>query len=336
MTEKLYSYAEIMNLCIGPWGLKLYSFFAFIFYFSILVNYIFSMDLYMGSLIPSVKEGFPAVLYFMISASIEIVLCVLTSNMSKVHILSFIAVAAFIIILICGIIKAIIFMSSTEADLGSKFSVKKNFELSGSAWKITCLLLKGFIDFVYGYSYHSPFPIMIGNLQDKSEEATKKTHKMSFGLICGAYFLISIFGYLTETDLPIILFDDINAKMNALTVFIKIDLIIFLLTLLPLRYMIIRDGFTSLVGFKDLPYLFESLAAAFWLIIANVASYFGENYNDLFGGFFGICICFVFPVIIYSVRMGLSKLTSIFGYIMAGFFLVIGLITCVNSFNNEN
>lgn len=343
MSTNLYSYAEIVQKILGKSFLKIYSSFSFIYYLSILIVYINLCYDYISSIIESTKKGFPAFSYFFISSCIEIGLCVFTSNFSKIHILSLIVVITFILIILSVIIPAI--FNLTDKDfIYKKFNFEKFFKPKIQKSKIGTLLmvLSNFIQYVYNFSYHCPFPMIIGNLQDKSEKQTTKIHKTSFFILFISYFLISLFGYLSTEEVASVLFQNFRKKI--ISDILKIDLIVFLISLVPLRYMIIRDGFTSLIGFKEIPYIFEAISASVWIIIANVFVWFygsGNKVNlinpeysnistliELFGGFFGVFIGFIFPVVIFALMIGAKKKEIFLGYFISGFFFVIGIITC--------
>ena len=52
---------------------------------------------------------------------------------------------------------------------------------------------------------------------------------------------------------------------------------------------------------------------------------------QLFGGIFGVIICYALPVIIYSSINGTRNAKSTIGYILAGIFLIMGIVSVCHS-----
>ena len=111
---------------------------------------------------------------------------------------------------------------------------------------------------------------------------------------------------------------------------------------MPLRYIIIRDNYTSLIGKDVLPIKIEIIITTICLLIINLVVYFA-NYENLisdiiliFGGFFGVFIGFVLPVIIYISINGKTKKRSIIGYIIAGIFIFIGFFSIFYNFKHKD
>ena len=117
---------------------------------------------------------------------------------------------------------------------------------------------------------------------------------------------------------------------------------VFLLSLIPNRYIALRDGYTSLIGEKKLTYKKDLLITTLALIFSNALVFMNEelfveegtikidifNYMvNIFGGLFGVIICFGLPVINYTAVNGNRKAKSLIGYGITAFFLVIGLFS---------
>jgi nitrate reductase gamma subunit len=204
--------------------------------------------------------------------------------------------------------------------------------------------ITGCIKYIYGYTFHVSFPTLIGNLKNLNETNSKKVHNISFGIIAGAYFIIGFFGYLMKENVSTVIFreyEDSNQR-DYFTITIKVVLSVFLLSLIPNRYIPLRDGYTSLIGKKKLTYKKDLLITTLALIFSNALVFMNEelfveegtikidifNYMvNIFGGLFGVIICFGLPVINYTAVNGNRKAKSLIGYEITAFFLVIGLFS---------
>ena len=98
---KLYSYSTITEASLGYFWLVMYSVSSFIVYMMSISNYLKSLFNVTCSVIPGINEHTVAkFFYYFITYIIEVILCIFTSNLSKIHILSLIAFWIFLIILI--------------------------------------------------------------------------------------------------------------------------------------------------------------------------------------------------------------------------------------------
>ena len=111
------------------------------------------------------------------------------------------------------------------------------------------------IKYIYAYSYHYSFPTLIGNLKNVNESNSKKVHNISFLIISISYLLIGFFGYLIKKDVPSLLFREYEDTNDKGLIVLKFILFIFLFSLIPSRYIIIRDGYTSLIGKGKFDYI---------------------------------------------------------------------------------
>ena len=200
------------------------------------------------------------------------------------------------------------------------------------------------IKYIYAYSYHCSFPTLIGNLKNVNDINSKRVQNISFIIISVSYFLIGIFGYLIRENVSTVLFreyEDSNER-DIFTVSIKVILFFFLLTLIPNRYIVVRDGYSSLIGKegftpkKDLLITVLSLVFSNGIVFMNEELFVTEGNIEIdifsimvniFGGLFGVLITFGLPVINYSAVNGKRKLKSLIGYGITGIFLVIGLLS---------
>ena len=124
--------------------------------------------------------------------------------------------------------------------------------------------------------------------------------------------------------------------------FFNVLVMIYLITLVPIRYIIIRDNYTSILKKDYLTGKYEILTTALCLLINNLITCFvGDSvvkttFIQIFSGIFGVFICFVLPVINHVKINGKTKTRSIIGYIISGIFLLIGIFSIIFSLKNTN
>ena len=112
---KLYSYASITQATLGNFWLIAYAVSSFITYMLSISSYLKLLYNYIISIIPGIDDNNVAIFfYYFITYIIEVVLCIFTSNLSKIYILSTICFCIFFIILIKIIIESIYNMSTNE------------------------------------------------------------------------------------------------------------------------------------------------------------------------------------------------------------------------------
>ena len=131
------------------------------------------------------------------------------------------------------------------------------------------------------------------------------------------------------------------------TISIKVILFFFLFSLVPNRYIVIRDGYNLLIGKEKLTYKKDLLITTLTLVLSNGIVFLNEELFVeegniqidifsimvyIFGGLFGVIISFGLPVINYAAVNGKKKLKSLIGYGITGLFLVIGLLSFGYSF----
>ena len=118
--------------------------------------------------------------------------------------------------------------------------------------------------------------------------------------------------------------------------------LLFLFSLIPSRYITIRDGYTSLIGKKKLTYKKDLMITTLSLFLSNVIVFLNEEiindessiqidiftiFVNIFGGLFGVIICFGLPVINYAAINGKKKIKSLIGYVITGIFVIVGLLS---------
>lgn len=344
---KLFSYASITQTTLGNCWLRIYAVFTFFFYMSTIINYLKIISNLAKSMMGFLTNKIVNIFYFLLTYVLEVILCLYTSNISKIHILSFIAFVTFIIIFFTVIIKGIYHLS-TNNDRFKYFS-SFSFKDENDGWNIFLTLMAKIIEFYYGYIYHSTFPTLLSGLDNLNEENTKRINDTSYIIISVFYFLFSFFGFFCINEHNekykelFVSENDYDLKDNtALICIFKFILILFFVSLIPVRFLVIRDNYISVIGKENLPFKIEIIINLICLFITNIIVYFADydnlisNLIIIFGGFFGVFIGFVLPVINYIAINGKTKCRSIFGYIIAGIFLLIGFFSIFYNFKNKD
>ena len=339
---KNFSFSLMTENTLGKKWLMVYSFSSFIYYLSININYLNLLYSIFKSLFYS-SSIFYGFIFLLTSCSFEIFLCIYTSKTTKMHLLSIITMFTFSFILLVTIIRGIY---SCFVNDYPKFRMENLFYPSEgkSGWLLFFFSITACIKYIYGYSYHSSFPTLLGNLKNINDATSKKVHKLSFGVICGSYILIAFFGYLIDDPVPKVLYrkyQDSNEN-DFITVSLKLVIFVFLFSLIPSRYITIRDGYTSLIGKEKLTYKKDLMITTISLILSNAIIFLNEEiinddssiqldiftiFVNIFGGLFGVIICFGLPVINYAAINGKKKIKSIIGYVITVIFVIVGLLS---------
>ena len=114
-------------------------------------------------------------------------------------------------------------------------------------------------------------------------------------------------------------------------------LCLFLFSVVPLRFIVIRDNYSSLIDNNKISFGSDLIYVCEVILFCNLIVYLTNksiidfnivtNFMQLFGGIFGVIISFVLPVVNFVGANGRRKVKSIIGYIFAGVFCVIGLLS---------
>ena len=346
---KYFSFSLMTETTLGKKWLMVYNISSFIYYLSIDINYLSLIYSIFKSVFVS-HSTFIGFNFLLVTCSIEIFLCLFTSKTSKINFLSLITMFTYGIIVLVTFTKGI-HSSIRKNYFTEKFSKEHFFSpLENKGWKVFFEIITACIKYIYAYSYHCSFPTLIGNLKNVNETNSKKVHNISFIIISATYFLIGIFGYLIRDPVSTVLFREYedSDERDYFTIFIKVILFFFLFSLIPIRYIVIRDGYSSLIGKEKLTYKKDLLITALGLIFMNGFVFMNEelfveegNFEIdifsimvyIFGGLFGVIIAFGLPVINYAAVNGKRKMKSLIGYGITGVFLVVGLLSFGYSFN---
>ena len=356
---KYFSFALMTETILGPKWLKLYAVSSFIIYVSMEVSYLTSIYIYIKGIF-GFEDVWIKVLYYLVSMAIEILICLYISKIAKMHLLSLISISCFIILFISLI--SISIAANINNEVGKKFTSKNLFfpgidpdTLLNKVSRIVSYLM----EYVYSYSYHSTFPTLVGNLNVTTHSSTQRVHLISFLIIFLTYLITSIFGFIMCDKVPAEIFtqEDKNeyfkGKWAYLLVPFKIVLCIYLLTLIPIRFIVIRDNYATLYGERKMTFLQELVIISIFIFICNIFV-FGVSFFEMlnlkelniksiiqaFGGMFGVIICFCLPVVNYISVNGKKKIKSIIGYVIVVFFVIVGIFSTVSSilliiFGNE-
>ena len=348
---KYFSFALMTETILGAKWLKVYAFSSFVIYVSMVINYLTSIYKYIQEIFElDIKSYVFQTVYFTISIIIEIIICLYISKMNNMmHILSIISIVSFFVMVFSLII------ISVYANLGGEIKNKFIYEnlffpkittLWGKILKISSYIM----EYVYGYSYHSTFPTVIGYLQKVNNKATKKVHIISFIIIVSTYILITFSGFLLSKNVPNHLLQD-SVKLfeeewvDLLKPF-KCVMVLYSLTLIPVRFIVVRDNYITLFGKRKIKVLSELAIIILFILICNIFA-FGlgnieknlqkwdiRNVIQAFGGMFGVIISFCLPVINYVSINGKKKVKSIIGYIITGFYVIVGFFSFSYIFYN--
>lgn len=345
---KFFSFALMTETILGPKWLKVYAFCSFTIYTSMEVGYLSSIFMYTKG-IHGLNSPFSIILYFVISTIIEIIICLNITRIPNLRCLSITTMFCYIIMLISLIIVSII--ANATGEVKGKFANDKLFfpDINPDTLMNKLFLMSSYVMvYTFGYSYHSTFPTLIGTLKGVTHPITKKVHYISFGIICLAYLLISIFGYLLSKNVPNEIFQDnddlVKGVWSSLRTPFKYILIFFLLFLIPIRFIVLRDNYITLIGKKKMTFFKELIIVGIFMIICNIlvftVSEFEEKLKELqiknmiqaFGGMFGVIITFCLPVINYVAVNGKYKIKSLIGYVILVMFVLIGILSTCHSF----
>ena len=335
--SKLFSFGFIVQATLGNLWLKIYAISAFLFYMSSIVNYLVFLYRYMESMINFFDGGWGKTLYFAISYIIEVVLCIFTNKVSKIRYLSLIVVCLFFIILIVLITKSIILFKSGDFKKLSLFTIEiKNH----TKWNSFLFITAKIIEFFYGFIYHSSFPTLLSDLDSISNNNTRKIQNFSYLALNVIYIIFSFFGCSFYDEKSDLIFEkNINISSNVLECLFKCVLILLFFTLIPIRYIVIRDNYTSIIRQEYLPLKYEIMMTSICLFINNLIVYLTGNRNNFisqlthyFGGALGVFICFILPIISYIFINGKAQIRAIIGYIIVSIFIVIGFFNIFYSF----
>jgi amino acid permease len=341
--NRLYSYSIITQATLGYSWLVMYSVSSFIVYMMSISNYLKSLFNITCSVIPGINESTIAKFcYYFITYIIEVILCIFTSNLSKIHILSLIAFWIFLIILIRIIIESIYNMSvETERfDYVTAFTIKNGCD----SWEKFLSIMTALNDFLFGFISHSTFPTLLNSFSDPNNDLkTRKINRVQLIILYIIYGLFTFFGlFCLDQNNPQEVILNKKDLDNVGEYFFNVLVMIYLITLVPIRYIIIRDNYTSILKKDYLSGKYEILTTALFLLINNIITCFvGDSvvkttFIQIFSGIFGVFMCFILPVINHVKINGKTKMRSIIGYIISGIFLLIGIFSIIFSLKNTN
>ena len=332
---KLFSYASITNATLGYFWLIMYSISSFIVYMMCIASYSKTLFQISDAIFEDLdNKPVAKFFYFFISYIIEVLLCIFTSNLSKIHIISTICFCVFVIILLQIIIEAIINMAKeTEFRYVSPFTITDG----ANTWEKFLSIMSKINEFLVGFMSHSTFPTLLNFYHSPNDDIkTKKINKVQLIILYIIYGLYTIFGlfYLGNNS---------GKKFRAFVkesgnYIINILFIIYILSLIPIRYIIIRDNYTSVLKKDYLPAKIDIPITCICILICNIIVYFLVQYEknfmtdvfmNIFIAIFGVFISFVLPVINYVKLNDKAKIRSIVGYIISGIFILIGIFSII-------
>ena len=339
---RFFSFALMTERIIGSNWMKVYVICSLILYLSIEINYISEIFTIVSKLIgiSGKKDYIKKIVYFILTIIFEIFICSYSSNIKKIHIISFFSIIFFLVILISVIVLGFINLTNEIEKLSYENLIATDTD---NNLDLFFFINSYSIVYIYGYSYHSSFPTLLGNFQNNLDEKNSRNVQIiSFIIIGISYFLITFFGYLVKSDVPEILFiNDDSIENIVFEIIFKIIICLFEFSVISLRFIVIRDNYTTLFGKKNMTFIKDLIITFIILLFCNIAAYFTNeneigfnilsNFMQLFGGIFGVIICYALPVIIYIGANGRRKVKSIIGYIITGIFLFVGIASVCHS-----
>ena len=346
---KYFSFALMTETILGPKWLKVYAFSSFVIYVSMVINILTSIHNYIQEILDCEFESITfQILYFSITIIIEIIICLYISKMNNMmHILSIVSITSFFLIVISLISIAIY---SNVGKENTKFVYDNLFFPQISSFFNRVLKISSYItEYVYGYSYHSTFPTILGYLHKVNNKNTKKVHLVSFIIVVFTYILITFFGFILSEIVPNQLFQVKDRLFDGEWLFLlkpfQIVMVLFFLTLIPVRFLVVRDNYLTLFGKRKITIMSELVIITLFILICNLFA-FGmstfENYIkhldiriliQAFGGMFGFIISFCLPVINFVSVNGKRKIKSIIGYFITGFYVIVGFFSLYYTFH---
>lgn len=345
---KYFSFALMTEKILGSNWLKVYAFCSFTIYTCMEVAYLSSIFVYVKGMY-NLNGPLAHILYFLISMIIEILICLYITKIEYMHFLSIISIMCFVLMLLSLIVVAIV--ANATREVSNKFTSHNLFFpdlLEITFWNKLFKISSYLMVYLYGFSYHSTFPTLIGSLKNVNNSTTKKVHLISFGIITMIYLFISFFGYILSEEVPNEIFqekDDLfSGGWATLRKPFKYSLIIFLLFVIPIRFIVLRDNYITLIGKSRLTVFKELPIVSVFIFICNILAFCVGEFEEhvqkyqiktlilTFGGMFGVIISFCLPVINYVSVNGKKKIKSIIGYIISFIFVIIGFLSSGHTF----
>ena len=346
---KYFSFALMTETILGARWLQLYAFCSLIIYMFMEVSYINSLYDHILDMFGTNTVWF-TILYFLISIIVEIIICMYISKIAKMHLLSIISVSCFFILFFSLIIISLVV--NIRGDVKNKFTADNLFfpHISPNTTVNRLLKMSSYIMvYVYGFSYHSTFPTLLGNLHTVNHSTTKKVHLISFGIIFLSMVFMTIFGFILSDEVSQEIFKDndqyFEGDWTYLAIPYKIVLCLYYLTLIPIRFIVVRDNYITLIGEKKITFLKELLIVGVFIFVSNIfvfgvglfknSSFYNLNISAMiqaFGGIFGVIISFCLPVVNYVSINGRKKIKSLVGYVITGFFCIVGVFSATYTF----
>ena len=339
---KFFSFGLITLEILGKKWLIIYAISSLIFYLSIEITYLAEIYTIFSNLLGFEEYSIiKNIAFFIVTIPLEIFIFLYYAKVQKIHILSLISCLIFIIIFFTIIITGSMNILHGELENNQSSLIKPDIK---DRLEFFFSLMSFIIEYLYGYTYHNIYPTLLGNLKNIDNKRTKCIHNTSFIAILIIYFLVTFFGNCLKVSMSDILFDgNTYQQVNLVRVNVfRIMISIFLFTAMPIRYIIIRDNYTSLfIGGEEISFMRDLIAVILCTTFCNIIVYLTNrsiikfnivtNFIQLFGGIFGVIICFILPVINYIGVNGKTKVKSIFGYILTILFSIIGLLSVGHS-----
>ena len=342
---KFFSFGKITLEILKEKWLIIYAISSLIFYLSIEITYLSQIYTILSNLL-GFSENYSLLknlIFFGLSIPLEIFIFLYYAKVQKIHLMSLISCFIFLLIFLIIVITGTLNLFQEESENKDSSLIKPDIK---DKLEFFFSLMSFIIEYLYGYTYHNIYPNLLINLKNIDNKNTKFIHNISFIIILILYFCITFFGSFLKVPMSDILFtwntyQEVNiGRVNLFRVLICL----FLFTSMPIRYIIIRDNYTCLLDKKnisEISFIKDLIAVILCTIFCNLIVYLTNisiikfnivtNFIQLFGGIFGVIICFILPVINYIGVNGKTKMKSILGYILTIVFSIIGLLSVGHS-----
>jgi amino acid permease len=342
---KFFSFGKITFEILREKWLIIYTISSLIFYLSIEVTYLSQIYTILSNLL-GFSENYSLlknIIFFGLSIPLEIFIFLYYAKVQKIHLMSLISCFIFLLIFLIIVITGTLNLFQEESENKDSSLIKPDIK---DKLEFFFSLMSFIIEYLYGYTYHNIYTNLLINLKNIDNKNTKFIHNISFIIILILYFCITFFGSFLKVPMSDILFtwntyQEVNiGRVNLFRVLICL----FLFTSMPIRYIIIRDNYTCLLDKKninEISFIKDLIAVILCTIFCNLIVYLTNiyiikfnivtNFIQLFGGIFGVIICFILPVINYIGVNGKTKMKSILGYILTIVFSIIGLLSVGHS-----
>ena len=157
-------------------------------------------------------------------------------------------------------------------DYVTAFTIKNG----NDSWEKFLSIMTALNNFLFGFISHSTFPTLLNSFSDPNNDLkTRKINRVQLIILYILYGLFTFFGLfcLNQNNPEEVILNKKNLD-NVGEYFFNVLVMIYLITLVPIRYIIIRDNYTSILKKDYLTGKYEILTTALCLLINNLITCF--------------------------------------------------------------